>query len=63
MWFGDLVVNPTAFTLAGEEPTPLHQSQVFRSHIIWNAAIFRQLAYRVPTLQQQLHHSQPHRVR
>jgi hypothetical protein len=63
MWFSDFVVDPTSFTLTGEEPTPLHQSEMFRSDIAGHIAIFSQFANRVATMEQQLHHSQPHRMR
>jgi hypothetical protein len=62
VWLGDLVKDLPSFAFAGKQPAPLHQSQVFRSHIVRDAAVLSQFAHSVPPMQQQLHNPQPHRV-
>jgi hypothetical protein len=63
MWFCNLIEDLPPFALTRQKTAPLHQSQMFRSNVVWHAAILSQFSYGVPAMQQQLHHPQPRWMR
>jgi len=63
MWFGYPIINSPALSLAAQKSAPLHQSQVFRGHIVRDFTVLRQFADGKPTSQQHLDHPQSNRVR
>lgn len=62
MRFGDLIEYAATFPFTAEETAALEQTEVFRSDVVGDLTIFRQLADRVSTVQEQLHHSQTNRM-
>jgi hypothetical protein len=58
-----LVERFASFLFAGQESAALHQPQVFRCHVTWDAAGFGQFSNCVPTSEKHLNNSQPVWVR
>src|ERR1022692_1383787 len=56
MGFNDLVVRLPSVFLAGQEPAPLHQPQVFGGHVAGDFARLGQFPDRVAALEEHLHH-------
>lgn len=57
MRFSDAVIDSTPLSIAGEESTPLHESQMLRSDVVRNLTVLGQLTDREPTVQQELNHT------
>jgi hypothetical protein len=60
MRFSDFVVDFSAVAMTCKKTTPLHQSQMFGSHVVRDTTIRGEFSDGIAAVQQQLHDSEPH---